>query len=212
MHRRKAFTLIELLVVIAIIAVLAALLLPVLGRAKRSARSVHCANNLRQLGAALQEYNQDWDQRFPYAFCGDAYRGGARPGLKEVMRSYTSEDLWRCPDDVGETYPLGPAGFRRRTRPFYLSSMTEFSSYSWPGLGPPFDSPFPRTLGAKPVHIVMKPCLEPLLWETRPWHSDYEPDGNYFTSPGKFNVLYADGHVGRKAAYEWQTDMWDAHL
>jgi prepilin-type processing-associated H-X9-DG protein/prepilin-type N-terminal cleavage/methylation domain-containing protein len=46
---KKSFTLIELLVVVAIIAVLVAMLLPALAKARESARTVVCANNLGQL-------------------------------------------------------------------------------------------------------------------------------------------------------------------
>ncbi len=61
--RVTAFTLIELLVVIAIIAILAALLLPALGRAKSTANSTACLNNVRQLQTAWLMYvhdNNDW--------------------------------------------------------------------------------------------------------------------------------------------------------
>lgn len=54
--RRPAFTLIELLVVISIIAVLIALLLPAVQAAREAARRASCANNLKQLGLALHNY------------------------------------------------------------------------------------------------------------------------------------------------------------
>jgi prepilin-type N-terminal cleavage/methylation domain-containing protein/prepilin-type processing-associated H-X9-DG protein len=54
--RRLAFTLVELLVVIGVIAVLVAILLPVMARARESARRVQCLSNLRQLGIATVLY------------------------------------------------------------------------------------------------------------------------------------------------------------
>lgn len=66
-RRVRLFTLIELLVVIAIIALLAALLLPALGKARKSALSVNCISNLKQLGTAYSMYSTDWnDWLVPY--------------------------------------------------------------------------------------------------------------------------------------------------
>jgi prepilin-type N-terminal cleavage/methylation domain-containing protein/prepilin-type processing-associated H-X9-DG protein len=63
---RKGFTLLELLVVIAIVCMLAALLLPALSMAKAHAYSTTCKNHLRQMGAALQMYVHDHENKYPY--------------------------------------------------------------------------------------------------------------------------------------------------
>src|SRR5471030_2357537 len=62
---RKGFTLIELLVVIAIIAILAAILFPVFSAAREKARQTSCASNEKQIGLAIIQYVQDFDETYP---------------------------------------------------------------------------------------------------------------------------------------------------
>jgi prepilin-type N-terminal cleavage/methylation domain-containing protein/prepilin-type processing-associated H-X9-DG protein len=72
-RQKKAFTLVELLVVIAIIVMLIALLVPAVMRARESARSASCANNLRQFGIALHTFaNSDKTERL----CSGSYDYG----------------------------------------------------------------------------------------------------------------------------------------
>ena len=67
LEAKSGFTLIELLVVIAIIAILAAILFPVFATAREKARQSADSSNLRQIGLAFLQYQQDFDEYFPFS-------------------------------------------------------------------------------------------------------------------------------------------------
>ena len=84
---KRAFTLIELLVVIAIISILAAILFPVFQNVRENARQTACISNGKQIGLAVIQYTQDYDETMPvFQAYNTAVSGGApgQPGHKGV--------------------------------------------------------------------------------------------------------------------------------
>ena len=106
---RDGFTLIELLAVVSLVAMLAGILLPVFGKAREKASRTSCLSNERQLGLAILQYAQDYDDLFP--------NGIDRAGSERVWRGQgwagqcsayiKAPSLLRCPSDPTTSYPPG---------------------------------------------------------------------------------------------------------
>jgi len=112
-NRKTGFTLVELLVVIAIIGILAGILLPVLSRARESAKRTKCLSNLDQMMLACTIYSNDASV-FPFV-AGDA-------GLTSLNRLYPQyvrdQKQYQCPSttdklstvDLKQYLPSGTGG------------------------------------------------------------------------------------------------------
>lgn len=230
MHKQKKytgsdrfFTLIELLVVIAIIAILASILLPTLSRARETAKSISCVNNIKQLGISMNSYINDNDEYLPasiisyngtYQIWGvtlaaggyvSAQATGYNPAIKSLL----------CPGSTVTTnrrviYEQGNYG------------MNKFISYS---VGNGVDELWLK------VNTLRKPSTKLLLFDSGTAYLHYGqitgPAHNSFYLPGaqanttlpwnqnnysnsydayagrhqkKLNLLWVDGHVDNDRA------------
>ncbi len=112
LRSRKGFTLIELLVVIAIIAILAAILFPVFQKVRENARKASDASNQKQIGLALTQYSQDYDELLVAAWYGNnGYLSSSNvPGairykwMDAIFPYVKSTGVFHDPDDSG--YPI----------------------------------------------------------------------------------------------------------
>jgi prepilin-type N-terminal cleavage/methylation domain-containing protein/prepilin-type processing-associated H-X9-DG protein len=97
---RKAFTLIELLVVIAIIAILASILFPVFARARENARRASCQSNEKQIGIAMMQYLQDYDERY---MVQDETTTPEYLWYEPLQPYIKSDQVFRCPSKSPES-------------------------------------------------------------------------------------------------------------
>ena len=216
--RKNAFTLIEMLVVVAIIAILFALLLPVLSKAKASAKRTTCLNNLRQINLGTRLYCDDSNDVTP----GSVGASTNAPWIayKELMKQYVGlhgtssrqDRLFACPAD--KFYYDWVRGYVSESH--HDQSRFDYSSYTfnsmnlavmddtnfipvkpiqWPGIGGRKLSSIKHP--SRTIMIAESPAFYPYSWhEPKPYQpGGVQPHGIALFNDAKNMVSFADGHV-----------------
>jgi prepilin-type processing-associated H-X9-DG protein/prepilin-type N-terminal cleavage/methylation domain-containing protein len=230
-----AFTLVELLVVVAVIGVLAALIIVALTVAKDKATRARCANNVSQLGLALQEFVTDY-QVYPLLVwnkeegMGTEHFGTCFEALNAEISKHSSkhEDfargIWRCPS---------------APRPFDLPDGQVFLSYGYNAYGLGNDkamlgiggmTQFHESQAVKESEVASPSDLmaigdsftggngviidgNSLLWRTSGLvDRNGSTQESYKRHSGKANIAFCDGHVALVALDYLFIDLSDASL
>ncbi len=213
---RRAFTLMELLVAIAIVAVLAAVLLPVLMRARESARKAVCQTNLRQIGVAFRLYASDFDEHYPCNGDPNLWMGrnwrvvlhGYLPGgtVQSLPPGYGQpvtvqhSDVLLCPSDeravlVWErtSYAYSAAFFHTPAQINGLAPILRGSSCAnWSAIVAALRYLPPV---AQNEAQVLHPAQKALCAEWLSNHEKFSGDCGFWSWDGSANYLFADGHV-----------------
>lgn len=169
---KRAFTLIEAVVVVAIVVILAAILWPVFPhRNGDNARRSSCQSNLKQIGLALIQYTQDYDDKYPRVS-----RKGSRGWSQDLQPYLKSWPLFQCPSAPNHVLKTTDYFYNSRFQGLKVGDLVSSKQTIMGGDGPD-DAPLSGHLSGLPA--------------------DATTNENSFAQRhlGTANYLFADGHV-----------------
>ena len=223
--RHRGFTLIELLVVIAIIAILAAILFPVFAQARDKARGSQCLSNVRQIGMAMMQYAQDYDEVLPRTWYSPDGNNGwqdSNPAIgqykwMDAVYPYVKNDgVFTCPSDTSARRDYVP--FQKLTgKSKAYGSYAISAAYYRPGddVDPPnsnysYSITMPQIVVPADTVWIAEANWYEFYWATRAEHpavvqtttprwlpsrTSTLGDGIFERHQRKLNVIFCDGHV-----------------
>lgn len=125
---RKAYYLVEIIVCIGIIGLLFSLLLPAVQNTRDSANRLHCQNNFKQIGLALNNYHGTFG-RLPNGPITDAK---GKPlvlisWMAQILPQIDHDQLWKITSNAMKSHPLDP-----NSNPPHIGLATVVKSYICP--------------------------------------------------------------------------------
>lgn len=210
------FTLIELLVVISIIALLISILLPTLASARRTARGIACATQLKQIALAAEIYRNDYDDfyvpiwmQLSPGVVGSELRWGAL--LKPYLNDNTA--VGNRVDTEGVLYcPEVPGANRNRSASYVSYGYNRWGvggdTVSGGVTGNGFPDVMLRELKSPPGQTLMMIDIERSTDPVRRgWFEAYPSTFFTYTRHNDAaNAVFADSHVSTMVLDEILTD------
>jgi prepilin-type N-terminal cleavage/methylation domain-containing protein len=219
----RAFSAIEVIVVVAVIAIIVAVSMPMLSRARQSARRQQCLEHLgghmRVLAAYAASSNDAWPYPFrearkpprtdsigPDPFGGDWYDAASGLWYQPVLDAYRDDPVYRtliCPSDPDGAAIRDLAAQRRaegRRLRWTLDYRLSMAMYLDPvALDPEHPKRDPALYQGQRHGDVVFPSAKAALFESTPFHEPWFRAGGMTRFPPYIlNVALVDGSVAAR--------------